>query len=160
MEIHSIAPVCNPDAEILILGSFPSVASREAGFYYAHKQNRFFRVIAEVCGEPVPATVTEKKDLLIRNKIALWDVIKSCDVNKSSDSSIKNAVPNDIAALVSGTGIKAVFLNGKTAAALYEKYVSSSVGLPALCLPSTSPANAKYNFGMLVKEWSVIRRGR
>lgn len=160
MEIHSIAPVCNPDAEILILGSFPSVASREAGFYYAHKQNRFFRVIAEVCGEPVPATVTEKKDLLIRNKIALWDVIKSCDVNKSSDSSIKNVIPNDIAALVSGTGIKAVFLNGKTAAALYEKYASASVGLPALCLPSTSPANAKYNFCMLVKEWSVIRRGR
>ena len=158
MEIHSIAPVCEKNAKILILGSFPSVASREAGFYYAHKQNRFFRVIAAVCGEPVPATVEDKKALLIRNNIALWDVIKSCDVNKSSDSSIKNVIPNDIAALICGTDIKAVFLNGKTAAALYDKYVSSSVGLPAVCLPSTSPANAKYGFDLLVKEWSVILR--
>ena len=158
MEIHSISPVCEPDAKILILGSFPSVASREAGFYYAHKQNRFFRVVAAVCGEPLPENIEEKKALLIRNKIALWDVIKSCDVTKSSDSSIKNVIPNNVAALISGTDIKAVYLNGKTAAALYDKYIASSVALPALCLPSTSPANAKYGFDLLVKEWGVIRR--
>ena len=160
MQIHSIAPVIGADAEILILGSFPSVASREAGFYYAHKQNRFFKVLSAVYGEDVPVTVEEKKALLIRNKTALWDVIKSCDVTKSSDSSIKNVVPNDIAALITGTGVKAVYLNGKTAAALYEKYVSASVSLPAVCLPSTSPANAKYSLEKLVCEWSVIRRGR
>ena len=158
MEIHSIPPVCRSDAEILILGSFPSVASRQAGFYYAHKQNRFFRVIAAVCGQSVPSTAEEKKDLLMRNKIALWDVIKSCDVTNSSDSSIKNVIPNDVAALISGTGIKAVYLNGKTALMLYEKYVLPSVSLPYRYLPSTSPANASYTFERLVSEWSVIRR--
>ena len=160
MQIHSIDPVIGAGAEILILGSFPSVASREAGFYYAHKQNRFFKVLSAVYGEDIPATAEEKKALLIRNKTALWDVIKSCDVTKSSDSSIRNVVPNDIAALIAGTGIKAVYLNGKTAAALYEKYVSSSVLLPAVCLPSTSPANAKYSLEKLTEEWSVILRGR
>ena len=160
MQIHSIDPVIGAGAEILILGSFPSVASREAGFYYAHKQNRFFKVLSAVYGEDVPATAEEKKALLIRNKTALWDVIKSCDVTKSSDSSIRNVVPNDIAALIAGTGIKAVYLNGKTAAALYEKYISSSVSLPAVCLPSTSPANAKYSLEKLTEEWSVILRGR
>jgi hypoxanthine-DNA glycosylase len=156
MEIHSIDPVCAPDARILILGSFPSVASRQAGFYYAHKQNRFFKVLAAVFGEDVPVSVQEKKQFLIRNKIALWDVIKSCDVDKSSDSSIRNVAPNDIAGLVSGTGIKAVYLNGKTALSLYEKYVLPSVALPYFYLPSTSPANAAHSLDRLVGEWAVI----
>ena len=156
MEIHSIDPVCAPDARILILGSFPSVRSRQAGFYYAHKQNRFFKVLAAVFGEDVPVSVPDKKEFLIREKIALWDVIKSCDVDKSSDSSIKNAEPNDVSGLVRGARIKAVYLNGKTAYALYEKHLAGKVGLPYFYLPSTSPANANYTFERLVNEWKII----
>ena len=160
MEIHSIDPVCAPDARILILGSFPSVASRRAGFYYAHKQNRFFKVLAAVYGEDVPVSVPEKKEFLIRSKIALWDVIKSCDVDKSSDASIKNVTPNDIASLLSGSEIGAVYLNGKTALSLYEKYVMPSVSLPYFYLPSTSPANAAHSFERLAAEWKIILNGR
>ncbi len=158
MQVHGIDPVCAPDAKILILGSFPSVASREAGFYYAHKQNRFFKVLPALFGEERPADTNGKKEFLIRHGIALWDVIQSCDVEKSSDSSIRNVTPNGIAALIAGTDIKTVYLNGNTAAKLYEKYVLPSVSLPYLRLPSTSPANAAFSVERLVNEWSVILR--
>ena len=157
MVLHNISPVYDENSSVLILGSFPSVRSREEGFFYGHPQNRFWKVISAVCGEPCPQTVTEKKELLLRHGIALWDVIASCDITGSSDASITNVVPNDISGILRESGIKAVLLNGKTAEKLYKKYIADSVALPAVCLPSTSPANAKWTAEKLKEEWKVVR---
>ena len=155
---HNIPPVFNKRSRVLILGSFPSVKSRETEFFYGHPQNRFWKVIAALCGAPVPETVAQKKELLLRNGIALWDVIAVCSVDGSADSSIKNAVPNDISSLLSETNIKHIFLNGKTAEKYYNRYIKSAVDIPALCLPSTSPANAAKNLDALVEDWSIIKK--
>lgn len=152
MEQHNIPPVFDGNSKILILGSFPSVKSRETKFFYGHPQNRFWRVLAALTGEEVPKTVSEKKAFLLRNGIAVWDVIKSCDITGSSDSSIKNAVPNDISAILKNADIKRIYTNGGTAYALYKKYMGGG----AVKLPSTSPANAAYSLGRLIEEWSVI----
>lgn len=156
--IHNIPPVYNKNSKVLILGSFPSVKSREAEFFYGHPQNRFWKVIAALCGASVPETVEQKKKLLLQNGIALWDVIAVCSVEGSADSSIKNAVPNDISFLLSETAITKIFLNGKTAEKYYNKYLKSAVSIPAVCLPSTSPANAAKNLETLIDEWSVIKK--
>ena len=157
-QIHNIPPVFNKQSRVLILGSFPSVKSRETEFFYGHPQNRFWKVIAALCGAPVPETVAQKKELLLLNGIALWDVIAVCSVDGSADSSIKNAVPNDISSLLSETNIKHIFLNGKTAEKYYNRYIKSAVDIPALCLPSTSPANAAKNLDALVEDWSIIKK--
>ena len=153
MVYHNIPPVFDKHSEILILGSFPSVKSREMQFFYGHSQNRFWKVIATIYDYPVPSDIPSKKKLLLDNRIALWDVIGSCEINGSSDSSIRNAVPNDIAALVEKTGISRIFANGATSYNMYNRFCRDSVGIDAIKLPSTSPANAAYSLDRLVSEW-------
>ncbi len=155
-QIHPLQPVWAPDSRILILGSFPSVESRESGFYYGHPQNRFWTVIASVLGMPKPENVEEKVSLLKKGKIALWDVIRECEIRGSSDLSIKNAAANDIDALLKKTDVKAVFTNGKKAFALYNKLVLPDTGIRAVCLPSTSPAYAVKSADKLIEEWKEL----
>ena len=154
--VHPIAPVYDKDSEVLILGSFPSVKSRETEFFYGHRQNRFWRVIASVCGEEVPESTEEKKALLLKNNIALWDVIASCEITGSADSSIKNAVPNNIMKIINKSKIARIYTNGKKADELYIKYLEKETGIKAICLPSTSPANAAWSFERLCAEWKRI----
>lgn len=151
---HNIEPVYDKNCKILILGSFPSAASRQAEFFYAHPQNRFWRVLSAVTGQTVPDDAEGKKRFLLKNHIALWDVIGECDVKGSSDSTIRNAKANDISKITSCADIKAVFLNGRLAEKLYNKYIVSDI--KPFYLPSTSPANASFSFDKLVCEWSVI----
>ncbi len=152
MELHNIDPVFDNHSEILILGSFPSIKSREMQFFYGHPQNRFWRVLAALKQEPVPQTIDEKKTFLLRNKIAVWDVIQSCDITGSSDSSIKNVIPNSLSRIFDAAPIRQVYTNGTTAHKLYQKYIGSD----AIRLPSTSPANAAYSLDRLIQEWRVI----
>ena len=156
--IHPIPPLYDSQSEILILGSFPSVKSREAQFFYGHPQNRFWKVIAAVCGEPVPETVPEKKALLLSHHIALWDVIHSCDIQGSSDASIKNVVPNDLDVILSAAPVRQIYVNGKTAEKYYRKYTQKRIGREAVCLPSTSPANAAWGVERLIDAWEIIRK--
>ena len=151
--IHPIEPVYDENSKILILGSFPSVKSREYGFFYGHPQNRFWRVIADIFGCDVPQSIDEKKRLLLENKIAVWDVIFSCEIEGSADSTIKNAVPTDIGGIISSSHIKKVFTNGKKADELYRKYQQNTTGIEAICLPSTSPANAAWSLQKLTDKW-------
>ncbi len=159
MVIHPIEPIYDKNSKILILGSFPSVKSGEEGFFYGHKQNRFWKVVSEVFEEGEPVTIEEKKALLIRNKIALWDVIQSCDIVGSSDSSISNVVPNDLRVILNTADIKAIYVNGKTAHKYYKKYTEPVIKRSAICLPSTSPANAAWNIERLINAWKCIKKG-
>ena len=156
-QLHTIAPVYDENSRILILGSFPSVKSREAAFFYGHPQNRFWRVLAAVLGEEAPQTAAEKKSLLLRHGVALWDVIASCDIAGSSDASITNVVPNDLSRILDAAPVRRIFCNGGTALRLYQKYQQNSTGIPAAGLPSTSPANAAWTLNRLVSVWNVIR---
>ncbi len=156
MPTHPIPPLYDKNSKILILGSFPSVKSREDKFFYAHKQNRFWKVIAGVLGTEVPETVEQKRKLLLENNIALWDVIASCDITGSSDSSIKNVVPNNLSVILDSADIKQIFVNGKTAEKYYNKYIKNCIKRNALTLSSTSPANAAWSVEKLVEVWSVI----
>lgn len=151
--VHNIPPVYDKNSKILILGSFPSVKSREEKFFYGHAQNRFWKVIASVFKSDVPHTVEEKRRFLISNCIAVWDVIESCEITGSADSSIKNVRPNDINKIIHETNVSQIFVNGKTAEKYYKKYISASVGKNAVCLPSTSPANAAWTLDKLIEEW-------
>ncbi len=155
-EKHPFLPVFDADCEILILGSFPSVRSRENGFFYGHPQNRFWRVTAAVFGEKTPAGIEEKRAFLLRNHVALWDVIASCEIEGSADSKIKNAVPNDVSRLLENSKITHIFTNGGTAHALYTKYIEPKTGIAAVKLPSTSPANAAWSAERLVQAWQII----
>lgn len=150
---HTFLPVYDETSEILILGSFPSVKSREQGFYYGHPQNRFWKVLAALCDCEVPESIEEKKKMLLANHIAIWDVIDSCDIIGSSDSSIKNVIPADIPWLLQQTRITRIFANGKTAGSLYQRFAEQSTGRKALVLPSTSPANAAYSLERLTECW-------
>lgn len=154
---HPIPALYDEHATILILGSFPSVKSREANFFYGHPQNRFWRVLAGVFEQSVPQTVEDKRHFILRNHIALWDVIASCEITGSSDSSIKNVVPNDLSPILSSAPIRAIFTNGKTAHNLYHRYLEPVTGLEATCLPSTSPANASWSLERLILAWRVIK---
>jgi hypoxanthine-DNA glycosylase len=154
---HEFAPVFHEDSKILILGSFPSVKSREVSFYYGHTQNRFWKVIAQVVGADVPLTIPDKKELLRRNHIALWDVIQSCDIIGSSDSSIKNVEVTDLSLIIKTCNLQQIFVNGKTAEKLYHQYSEKLTNMKAVALPSTSPANAGYSIERLVGEWEIIR---
>lgn len=153
---HNIPPVFNSESRVLVLGSLPSVKSREAMFFYGHPQNRFWKVIASVAGEREPVSVEEKKALLLKNRIAVWDVIKSCDIIGSSDASIRNAEPNDIGLLLNSSNVSKVFANGGTAYKLYTKYCLPATNQEAVRLSSTSPANAAFSLERLVSEWGGL----
>lgn len=154
---HTFAPVYDEQSRILILGTFPSVKSRENGFYYGHPQNRFWKLVAELTQSAAPVTINEKKAMLLKNNIAIWDVIASCDIIGSSDSSIRNVVPNDIAGLLRAAGIRRIYANGGTAAKLYNRYAKNKAGQEIITLPSTSPANAAFRMERLKEYWKVIR---
>lgn len=154
---HNIEPVYDQRSRVLILGSFPSVKSREAEFFYAHPQNRFWRVLAAVFEAEVPVTVAQKKRFLLQNGIALWDVCAVCSIEGSADSTIRDAVPNDVARILSQASIERIFVNGKTAAALYKKLLQPVLLRPAVCLPSTSPANAAVSPDQLIEAWQCVR---
>ena len=153
---HPIPPLYDENSRVLILGSFPSVKSREAQFFYGHPQNRFWKVTSAVFNEPVPQTIQEKRDFLLRNRIALWDVIASCDIQGSADSTIKNVTPNDLRIILNTANIKEIFVNGKTAEKYYNKYTKDLINRPATCLPSTSPANAAWSMEKLIEAWRGI----
>ncbi len=153
MPVHTIPPVYDKNCRVLILGSFPSVKSREAAFFYAHPQNRFWRVLAGVFGVEPPKTVTKKKALLIERHIALWDVAAQCDISGSSDLSMKNVKPNNLTEILSAAPIEAVFVNGKTAEKYYRKLIYPKTGIEPFYLPSTSPANASIPFDKLLSVW-------
>lgn len=153
---HPFEAVWDSESEILILGSLPSVKSREEMFYYGHPRNRFWPVMAELFKENVPVGIEEKKNFLLKNHIALCDVIASCDICGSSDSSIRNVVPNDIERIVKNSKINRIFTNGATAERLYKKYMLNEIGIEAVRLPSTSPANAAKSVAELVKDWSIM----
>lgn len=153
---HPFDPLYDSHSRVLILGSFPSVKSREQAFFYGHPQNRFWRLLALLFGEPVPQSVSEKRALCHTHHIALWDVIASCEIVGSSDSSIKNAKANDISAILSAASIEQIFVNGKTASRLYDRYILPQTGRLAVCLPSTSPANAAWSLERLHEAWKII----
>lgn len=155
MIVHPIRPIYNESSEILILGSFPSVKSREEGFFYGHPQNRFWRVMARICNAPVPTNIDEKTSLILDNHFALWDVIHSCEITGSADSTIKNVYPNDLTEILEKANIKKIFVNGKKAESLYKKYIEKQIGIKAVCLPSTSPANASWNEDRLYACWQA-----
>lgn len=155
---HPIPPLYDADSRILILGSFPSVKSREAAFFYGHPHNRFWRVLAAVLGCPVPQSIPEKAAMLHAHHIALWDVIASCDIEGSSDSSIQNVVPNDLTPIFAAADIQAVFCNGTAAYQLYCRFQEPRLGLTATKLPSTSPANAAFSLERLIEAWRVIQK--
>ncbi len=153
---HPFPPLYDSNSKILILGSFPSVKSREQMFFYGHPQNRFWKVVSAVLGMEEPKSIEEKKSMLLQKGIALWDVIASCEITGSSDSSIKNVVANDISVVLNSANIRTIFVNGKTAEKYYNKYIKNKTSRPAVCLPSTSPANAAWSVQRLEDAWEII----
>lgn len=157
MIAHPIPPLFDENSKTLILGSFPSVKSRESAFFYGHNQNRFWKVIAEIFGEKTPETTEEKKRLILANNLALWDVIGSCEIEGSADSTIKNVTANDLTEILNKAPIERIFVNGKTALKYYERLIRPAVNRPAILLPSTSPANAVFSIEQLIQEWKIIK---
>ena len=153
MEKHPIPPFYTKESKILILGSFPSVKSREMKFYYGHPQNRFWKVIAKITNQNEPVTIEEKKKLLLDSNIAIWDVIASCSIQGSSDTSIKDVVVNDFSKILENSKVERIYVNGGKAYELYHKYAEKVTGIKAVKLPSTSPANAAWGFEKLVEVW-------
>lgn len=147
---HEIQPVFDSRSRVLLLGTMPSPASREQGFYYGHPQNRFWRMLAAIFDEPTPRAIEEKRDMLLRHHIALWDVLASCEIEGASDASIRDAQPNDLARIFDAADIRAVFATGRKAGELYRKLIEPTLGVPCTTLPSTSPANAKMKLADLV----------
>lgn len=157
MIYHPFPPLYNKDSKILILGSFPSVKSREQMFFYGHPQNRFWKVVSSVFECDVPVTIEEKKQFLFKNDIAVWDVIASCEIMGSSDNSIKNVKVNDLSIILKEADIKQIFLNGKTAEKYFKKYTKTQINRDAVCLPSTSPANASWPLNRLIEKWKILK---
>ena len=155
-EYHLIEPIYDKDSKILILGSFPSVKSREANFFYHHPQNRFWRVLAAVYQDTVPEEIADKKAFLKRHQIASWDVIASCNIKGSSDSSISDVEVNDLNMIIANSSVKHIYTNGNLADKLYHRYFDTIIDLPVTKLPSTSPANAAYSLDKLLIYWRVI----
>lgn len=141
--VHPLKPIYNKDSIVLILGSFPSVISRKNNFYYSNPKNKFQKILGTVFNEENLTTNEEKIDFLLNNHIALFDVIKSCEIDGSSDSSIKNVIPNDINKLIKNSKVKYIFTNGNKAHELYQKYIFKSTKIVDIKLPSTSPANCQ-----------------
>lgn len=155
--VHPIPPLYDENCKILILGSFPSVKSREAMFFYGHPQNRFWKLMAALFEEAYPQTIEEKKALVLKHHIAMWDTIRSCTITGSSDSSIKDVVPNDLSVIFDNSRVERIFCNGATSYRLYMKYIYPTTGVKAVKLPSTSPANAAFNLERLLTAWSMIK---
>lgn len=155
--VQPFAPVYDRNSRVLILGSLPSVKSREQGFYYGHPQNRFWKVLAAVLDEASPDTIEEKKAMLLRRGIAIWDVIESCDIKGSSDSSVRNARPAAVEKLLAESSIERIYANGNLAKKLYDKFLAERTGIEAEKLPSTSPANAAYSLERLIEAWRVVK---
>lgn len=153
---HMFPPVFDKDSKVLILGTFPSVKSREQQFFYGHPQNRFWKIIAAVTGEKVPEEIAEKKELLLKHRIAIWDVIESCDITGSSDNSIKNVIPADLSVILDYCRIEKIYANGAKAYQLYQKYTFPITKREIIQLPSSSPANAAYSMERLLTHWNVI----
>lgn len=154
-QVHTIAPVYDENSRILILGSFPSVKSREQGFFYGHPRNRFWKVLAGITEAPVPVAVEEKKNFLLEHRIAVWDVIAACTIRGSSDASIRDVVPVDLTPILETAKIQRIFTNGSTSDRLYQKYLKPATGMEAVRLPSTSPANAAFSYEQLCEEWKI-----
>ena len=155
-QVHPIPPLFDANSRVLILGSFPSVKSRAAMFFYGHPQNRFWRIMAALTNRPVPQSVEEKTDLILSNHFALWDSIGSCTITGSSDSSIRDVVPNDLRVIVDHAPIERIFCNGATSQRCFERYIRPTLGRNAERLPSTSPANAAWSLDRLIDAWRVI----
>ena len=155
--LHPFGPLFDRDSRILILGSFPSVRSREQNFFYGHPQNRFWKVIAALFGQEVPITVPDKKELILSHHLALWDSIASCVITGSSDASIRDVRPNDLRIILDSAPIRLICCNGRKSHEMYEKHIRPVISRDAICLPSTSPANAQWTLEKLVDAWSVIR---
>lgn len=153
---HPFEPIYDENSTILILGTMPSVKSRETGFYYGHPRNAFWRILAHICNEPVPQTIEEKKNLLYRNHIAIWDVCRSCDIRNSDDSSIRNAVPADIPGLLKRTRIKKIYANSKKAAQQYDRLVKKYTKIDIITLPSTSPARCNITEEYKMQVWKQL----
>lgn len=155
---HTFQPIYDAHSKVLILGSLPSVKSREQQFYYGHPKNRFWKVISELCRENEPKTIEDKKKLLLHNNIAVWDVIAECDICGSSDSSIKNVVANDMSEILNASDIRMICANGDKAYQLFMKYCIKENYPPIIKLPSTSPANAAYSLDRLCQQWGEALR--
>ncbi len=154
---HPIPPTWNAASRVLILGSFPSVKSREAGYFYGHPRNRFWKVLAALYEESVPVGTEARMAFLLRNGIAVWDVISSCEIAGSSDSSIRKVAANDLSVILDAADIRGIFCNGQTSYRLYNRFILPVTGRESVCLPSTSPANAAWSLDMLIAAWSLIR---
>lgn len=154
--IHSIEPVFDAESRVLILGTMPSPKSREVQFYYGHPQNRFWRVLVAVLGEELPQSVPEKKAMLLRHRIALWDVLAECEITGASDSSIRNPVANDLSVILDHAPVQAVFTTGATAWKLYTRLQKPHTGIEAVRLPSTSPANCAVKMEALTEAYKAI----
>ena len=154
---HPFGPLFSQNSQVLILGSFPSVRSREQQFFYGHPQNRFWKVIAALFEEDVPVTVGQKKSLILNNKLALWDTIASCEVIGSSDASIRNVKANDLRLILDNCPIRSIYCNGKTSWQYFRQLIQPVIEREAGCLPSTSPANAQWTLERLIEAWSVIK---
>ena len=154
---HPFGPLFSPESRILILGSFPSVKSREQNFFYGHPQNRFWKVIAALFDQPVPATIPEKKELILSHGLALWDSIASCVITGSSDASIRDVRANDLRIILDSCSIERIYCNGRKSHEMYNKYILPVLGREAVCLPSTSPANAQWSLEKLTAAWAVLK---
>ena len=154
--VHPIPPLYDRDSRLLILGSFPSVKSREAKFFYGHPQNRFWPMLARLLGEESPCSIEQKKALALRHHIALWDSIASCTVVGSSDSSVRDVKPNDLTPILQNSRVTHVACNGALSHTMYQRYLFPVTGIEAIKLPSTSPANAAFSMERLLDAWQVI----
>lgn len=152
---HGFPPVYDANSRILVLGSMPSVKSREVNFYYGHPQNRFWRVLGAVLGVEFPDDPAGKRELLLAQKVALWDVIAECDIIGSSDATVRNVVPNDLSVILDAVSVAAIFTNGGTASRIYAKFQLPQTNREAVALPSTSPANAAWSLDRLVETWKA-----
>ena len=151
--VHPFDPLVCPDSTTLILGSFPSVRSREQMFFYGHPRNRFWRMLAAVYAEKVPESIPEKKALVLTHHLALWDTVAQCTVTGSADASIRDIVPVDIQRILRIAPVNRVLCNGRLSGDLYHRYLEPVTGIPADVMPSTSPANAAFSLDRLIEIW-------
>jgi len=154
--VHPLPPFYRSDSRVLILGSFPSIKTREMGFFYGHPQNRFWPILANLFEDEIPLTIEQRKDFLQRHQIAAWDTIYQCDIIGSSDSSIRNVIPTDLKPMIEQSSITRIFTNGGTSDKYFKQYHERLLGIKAIKLPSSSPANAKFSLEKLIEEWKII----
>ena len=154
--VHPLEPLYDKNSKILILGSFPSIKTREYGFFYGHKQNRFWKILSGIFDEEIADTIEDKRAFLIKHNIAVWDSIYSCDIIGSSDSTIKNVVPTDLKPILKGSRVDRIFCNGATSYKYFHQFSEKDLGIKGVKLPSSSPANAAYSINRLIDEWKII----